>query len=87
VKYICDGKEGGIPVIGKRRKYEVPMCLLILRAPPYYVRAILPSSGSESDSESGSDCSLYIPPGADVQYSVCRGKPGIRVISTSTSTW
>jgi hypothetical protein len=35
----------------------------------------------------GSDCSLHIPSGADVQYSVCRGKPGLSVTSTSTSTW
>jgi hypothetical protein len=83
VKYMCDGREGWTPVVGKRRKYKVPTRLLRLRAPPH-VRATLPSSGSESDSESGSDCSLYIPPGADVQYSVCCGKPGLRVTSTST---
>ena len=86
VKYICDGKEGWTPIVGKRRKYKVPTRLLRLRAPPH-VRATLPSSGSESDSDSGSDCSLHIPPGADVQYSVCRGKPGLKVTSTSISTW
>ena len=59
VKYIkfCDGKEGWTPVVGKRRKYKVPTHLLRLRAPPH-VQATLPSSGSESDSYSGSDCSL-----------------------------
>ena len=86
VKYVCDGKEGWTPVVGKRRKYKVPTRLVRLRAPPH-VRATLPSSGSDSDSDSGSDCSLDIPPGADVQYSVCRGKPGLKVTSTSTSTW
>ena len=69
VKYVCEGREGWTPVVGKRRKYRVPTRLLRLRAPPH-VRATLPSSGSDSDSDSGSDCSLHIPPDADVQYSV-----------------
>ena len=86
VKYVCDGREGWTPVVGKRWKYKVPTCLLRLRAPPH-VRATLPSSGSDSESDSGSDCSLHIPPGADVQYSVCGGKPGLKVTSNSTSIW
>ena len=86
VKYVCEGRESWTPVVGKRRKYRVPTHLLRLKAPPH-VRATLPSSGSDSDSDSGSDCFLHIPPGADVQYSVCGGKPGQKVLSNSTSTW
>ena len=55
--------------------------LLRLQAPPH-VRATLPST--ESDSDSSSDCSLYIPPGAHVQYSICCGTRGLKVTSTST---
>ena len=86
VKFICDEKEGWTRVIGKRNRHKVPSCLLRLRPPPH-VRASLPSSDSSTGETSDSDCSLHIPAGADVRYSPHSGKPGLQVITKSTSSW
>ena len=69
-------EKAGHPLLGKGGSIK---SLLRLRTPPH-VRTILPSTASnspESDSDSGSDCSLHIPPGVDVQYFICHGKPGL----------
>ena len=85
VNYVCeDVEEGWTPVVAKRRRHKVPTRLIRLRAPPH-VRATLPDSNSDSDT-SGSDCSLNVPPGANVEYSLHHGKPGLKVASNSTWT-
>ena len=87
VKYACeDGEEGWTPVVAKRRRCKVPTRLIQLRAPPH-VRSTLPDSTDSDSDTSGSDCSLNIPSGANVEYSLCHGKPGLKVASNSTSTW
>ena len=85
VKYVCEGREGWTPLVGKGGSIKSPRACSDW-APPH-IRATLPSSDSESDSDSGSDCSLHIPPGVDVQYSICHGKPGLKVTSKCTFTW
>ena len=80
-KVVMEEKAGHL-LLGKGRSIKSPRThLLRLRAPPH-VQATLPSSGSKSDSDSSSDCSLYIPPGAHVQYSICCGKHSLKVTSS-----
>ena len=73
VKYAYEDGEGWTPVVAKRRRCKVPTSLIRLRAPPH-VRTTLPDSNSDSDT-SGSDCSLDIPSGANVEYSIRHGNP------------
>ena len=90
VKYVCKGRDGWTPVVGKRRKcIQISLHACLDSKHLDILKATLLSSGSDGDSDSGSDCSLHISPGADVQYrySVYGGKPGLKVISNSTSTW
>ena len=87
VKYVCGESDGWTPVVGKRKKYKVPTCLIKSRAPPH-ICANLPSTSDSSDSDSsGSNCSLNIPAGANVHYSKRGGKPGLQITSNSTATW
>ena len=78
VRFVCDERKGWTPVIGKRSRHKVPTRLLRLRAPPH-VRASLLSYDSSAGETSHSDCSLNIPAGADVCFTVENQAPGLQL--------
>ena len=62
----------------KKELHKVPTCLLRLRAPPHVCASLL-SYDSSAGETSHSDCSLNIPAGADVCFTVENQAPGLQL--------
>ena len=83
-----DNKAGWTPVVDRRRrKKRLPDFVLRRFSPDHRMQMAHRDSGNQSDDSSSGDEELTIPTGANVQFSVNEGTPGLQIRTWYTSSW